>query len=1044
MLTLDATQAALVAADNKTASWTFRITDSNGVIYVFASEPIGGVVWATGISWDSGITWDTGENLSGIVLMNFSGITLRRNTKERRIIAPSETSFEISNPDNTMTASDFRGGDVLIELYLSNPTLGERKIAGWKFRIKTAEPGYQKICLRMEDFLQHYLRGYYPNARYPEDIFPSTKTYAIQGLCVPVPFGTAYVPLRDVYINPAVSVTAITISAWQSASGSICTIEDSAAGLGEFYRGDQITVSGFTESENNGTFTALKTSTTVLQFLYDTGIVTEAAGDSVTLTAGRGGFFVLGDPAYTYTISKVCSPRAGGQKSEYSSASYTFTQSTMTDSNSVDWRVFRAIIADANKDGTADSPGSWGGQGGVTLDPAVQFTRSDTATMTGPEDVLEFVLEDMGVPSANIDDVTFAAAGATYTGWGLEYNGAFWYSEDRQKVLATLLTMCHSCLHVGEKVELHVLSKTSQKSITAAEILRSQPQGDGSFRYREITDDNYTDSGYVTWQQSGQPQDEFLKLLISADAAANVVSSEVVECPFVQDSQDVQRIGKLHFQRKLQREAEVTFIAKGTCLALQPDDIITINADNYGGTYTVLIDSMKINKDISIEFICSKYTNTFSDWGDLAPSAITIPSDTTAYTWQPTISGPQTDKDLGKSAFDMWGKEYLPVGPTTNAGKYTDIQKAINAVEAAGSGAIYLLNGTYALTAPLYLPDINIEIVGQSQGGVIIQNAAGENGIVLYNLTKTFKLSNFTLSSQNTDSYTKLLYIYGSAAANNTCNVLIDGILFELVDDGTAASTSGDDGIYLSTGQTGSTVVNGCRFSAGKRGIYCGSVENLIASNNIFLNSQYAAIHYTGASTKNASIKGNIITDFEFNGILTSVQDLIIDGNQLTCMTSAPSGSGIIGIAIDEDRCQVINNIIKIVNTNNASYKGISTTASGTNVNSLISKNQIAIQITSTGAASGIYATASDQSIIGNPIVLENTDHTTAAYGINSTGDRNIIAGNHINMLNDANDIGINLPAGADNNQGGDNVTYNVGTSIADAGAGNAVTGKDV
>ena len=105
----------------------------------------------------------------------------------------------------------------------------------------------------------------------------------------------------------------------------------------------------------------------------------------------------------------------------------------------------------------------------------------------------------------------------------------------------------------------------------------------------------------------------------------------------------MQRIGKLFAQRKFQKEAEVSFLAPGTRLALQPDDVITISSANYGGTYAVLIDSMTINKDCSIKFTCSKYTTAFDDWGDLSPTALTIADDLVASSWQPTISGTTTD-----------------------------------------------------------------------------------------------------------------------------------------------------------------------------------------------------------------------------------------------------------------------------------------------------------------------------------------------------------------------------------------------------------------
>ena len=561
MLNLDTAQTALVAADNKTAKWCFAIIDANGVGYSFAMEPLGSVAFATGISWDSGISWDAGTNLSSVVLTDFSGIELRRNMAENTVIAPSEVTFTISNPENVINFAAFKGGSVLIELYLSNLTT-ERKIAGWKFKIKTADPAYQQLRITAEDFLQSYLKGSYPNTRHPDDIFPSNRTYTNSALCVPVPFGTAYVPLRDVFIT------------------------------------------------------------------------------------GQGGFILLGDTVNTYTITKIRSPRSWGVKSEWDSGSFTFTQSTKADADAVNWRVFQAIIADSNNDGTPDAAGFWGSPGGPVLDPPVRFSRSDTVTMTNPADVIEFVLKDMGIPAAMIDTVTFAAAKATFTSWGLTFNGAFWFRQEREKVLASLLTMCHSCLDVGETIQLRVLSKTSKKTITGAEVLRTTDQGEGTFTYRDLANEDLADSGYIAYQPSNESQDELVKALVGVDGSPDVLSSEVLECQFVQDIQNVKRIGTLHFERKLMKEAEASFTAKGTCLALQPDDSITINDTNYGGSYPVLIDSVRINTDLSIQFVCSHYSIAFHDWADITPTILTIPADTTNGSWQIVMSGPDDDYNL--------------------------------------------------------------------------------------------------------------------------------------------------------------------------------------------------------------------------------------------------------------------------------------------------------------------------------------------------------------------------------------------------------------
>ena len=645
MLSLNSDQLSLVADDNKTVRWAFTVLDN-------LSNPV--------------VT---------PVIMDFSGINLRRNQSESGIIPPSDVTFSISNPDNTLNFLNIKGGSVLIELYLTSSTVAETKIAGWLFKIKTCEPGYQKLRVVAEDFLQQYLRGDYPNTRMVADIFPSSRVYSGNAICVPVIFGTAYIPLRDVYISTPTSeviasgTTISTLYGFYDAT-SCNFVDDTTAPFGHLAIGSTITVTGFTDPQNNGTFTVISPSYPwAIRVTPVAGFSTEAAGNSITITLDTGeagdGYIVLGSTSPTYTISKVRSPRSLGTKIEYPSADFTFTQYTKSDADAVNWRVFQAIIADSDADGTMDAPGFFG-TGNPMLDPLVQLSRSDTSTLTSPEDVIEYVLEDMGVPSAKIDTAgTFTAAGTTFSTWTLVFNGGYWYKQSREKVLSQLLTMCHSCLDVGETVQLRTLSKTSRATITTADVLRSVDQGEGSFSYRDIVSTDYSDSGYVSWQQSGEAQDEFLKFLVSAGASSTVISNTILECPFVQDSQDMQRIGKLDAQRKFQKEAEISFLAPGTRLALQPDDVMTISAANYGGTYAVLIDSMKINKDCSIQFTCSKYTTAFDDWTDLSPTALTIPTDLVSNSWQPTITGSTTDINYNRD----------PIAPRT--GLAADISGAI-------------------------------------------------------------------------------------------------------------------------------------------------------------------------------------------------------------------------------------------------------------------------------------------------------------------------------------------------------------------------------
>jgi len=505
-----------------------------------------------------------------VVITVFSGIELRRNESESGIIVPSEISFTIVNPNGDIDHSGFKGGKVIVELYLGSET----KIAGWEFRIKSANPKYQTIQIVAEDWLQYYLAGDYPNTKYPEEIFPSSRSYAREGLCVPVPFGTAYVPLRDVYITDA-------------------------------------------------------------------------------------SYLLLGDSAYTYNITKVRSPQGwGANRDEYSSSSYTFSQFTKADANSVNWQVFRALIVDSDDDGIYDDHGIWF-SGGTYHDPAVQFTRSDTASLTNPADVIKFVLEDFGIPAAKIDAASFDSAKTTYTSWGLTFNGAFWYKQPRSKVLSQLLNMAHSCLDVGETIKLRVLSKTSQKTITPSDIInQTEEAGEGTFQYTDLSETTLADSGNVLWQKTGVSQDSFLKRIIAADGSGSVLSDETLECPFVQNDDHVYKIGILYFQRKLFRHASIGFLGKGTLLALQPDDRITIDGVNYGGLnpYLVLIDGIRINSDCSVDFDCTYYTVSFDDWDDVVPESVTIPTDTTPAVWSPVISGSDSVSDSGTPLNSIKGR----------------------------------------------------------------------------------------------------------------------------------------------------------------------------------------------------------------------------------------------------------------------------------------------------------------------------------------------------------------------------------------------------
>ncbi|HUX58301.1 MAG TPA: hypothetical protein VMV77_15115, partial [Bacteroidales bacterium] len=171
-------------------------------------------------------------------------------------------------------------------------------------------------------------------------------------------------------------------------------------------------------------------------------------------------YYVLGPDTPTYVIDKIKAPKERGI-STYSNDDYDLDNSgsfyTITGSDGNDYKVTKFIFVDDDHDGTADSNGFFK-DGSKFLDVPCKYSRSDTLSLTNPAYMIENVLEDFGVPSAKIDDTSVAAAAATFTAWGLTFNGGLWYKRDRKAFLSELLLQCHMRLIVRDKIYFKVLS----------------------------------------------------------------------------------------------------------------------------------------------------------------------------------------------------------------------------------------------------------------------------------------------------------------------------------------------------------------------------------------------------------------------------------------------------------------------------------------------------------------------------------------------------------------------------------------------------------
>ena len=419
---------------------------------------------------------------------------------------------------------------------------------------------------------------------------------------------------------------------------------------------------------------------------------------SVYITDQR--YYLLGPASFTYTISAVHSP-SEMPSSEWTSPDYAFTQSTKADGDAVDWRVFQPIIADSNNDGTADASGLFR-SGDVFLDVPTKFSRSDTVNITNPAYVLKFVLEDLGIATDDLNIPSFATAAITFASRGLSFNGAIFYQRPAKDIIAELLSMCNSILI--EQIKFKMSNLKLAFSINQHGVLKPQDVSEAIFHYTDVSDETDYDSAYAAFQEANKPQDKLIKIPVPVKSSYDNFSGEIFEMPFIQDSENVQKATSLILQRKYLKKANIDFTSKGNLLALLPDDVITIDDSNYGGTYLVLLEEIHINKDLQLFFSCIRFKETLDDWEDLSFSDVTIAADDSTDYWTPVIAGPDSPLTGNEIPNQLRGR--LRIGQT---GNYILLDPAEPIIKLDEGGTDRVLIGD----------------LGGSNFGIQINNAAG-------------------------------------------------------------------------------------------------------------------------------------------------------------------------------------------------------------------------------------------------------------------------------------------------------------------------------
>jgi len=292
-------------------------------------------------------------------------------------------------------------------------------------------------------------------------------------------------------------------------------------------------------------------------------------------TVNATGYYVLGDDE-AYTIEEVKSPPESG-KVVWTSGGYTFNQSS-----DAGYKLAEFVIAPTETP-SVYTEGTWLSD----QKPLVKYSKTSGST-TAPATIISDLLQDFGVPSGDIDTAgSFVTAAALYVTQGISWNGGWYEVQSRESVLSDLLTQCDSVLNVTDKIELIPFSKTSKETFTTSKTTKL------SYRPSRITK-AVSDSGHVAWADAGFPQDNLVgKALVPVDATTDNPDKSTFKCRFIEDDVVAQKLGILHFQRKLAGLDSIGFSVAGPLMStletLKPSDVVTIDDPMFGAPQDMII-----------------------------------------------------------------------------------------------------------------------------------------------------------------------------------------------------------------------------------------------------------------------------------------------------------------------------------------------------------------------------------------------------------------------------------------------------------------------
>lgn len=393
-------------------------------------------------------------------------------------------------------------------------------------------------------------------------------------------------------------------------------------------------------------------------------------------------YYILGkwDGANTYDLPYCCNPNNLGKTSSYIAITTENESYWENLYDGEDYSIAQPYVKSIVEGGAYAAQGWWTDGQGHYLDVPFAMDWAATQAYVHVDDILEYILEDFGAASADIDTgvgSSFETAMTTvHDVWGLHWGGSIFAKITRELLLHRLLASCHCCLDVTDKIELRVLSKTSVKTITTADVTGGDQT---SFSYSPILE-NLADSAWVQGKirySPTYPTPEALltRMQVTVKSTYDSPSHDEVIFPFfctpaVFDRDDnftfTKKLGTLYFQRVLNRLASGQLTLKTKCAGLDPDDVITINDARYGGNYDVFIEGLTFNHDGSIDVRFVRPKEALDDWADIVPATTTVNTDpaTSDSIWSPVVCGPDSYDGSTYKGNVLAGK--LRIGETGN------------------------------------------------------------------------------------------------------------------------------------------------------------------------------------------------------------------------------------------------------------------------------------------------------------------------------------------------------------------------------------------